>query len=299
MRRDGQRQEDPLNTDDLTLGSEDYLAALEGADPSILDPEPENQDPTPVTAEGFEDDKESPTAEPQPEQVPEPEATQAQDPNWNPEGPGNIRAALKESRQETRQLREQLNALQQQMQLQAQQQQQAQVLAQFEQLSLDDPDQAQAYLQQYQANLAAQAEQQVAQTRLQMSEEIARASMKPGEYDAQIAKFIQVFGEEGIQWAARQTNPAQAALSRLSTVYTKDDVETLVQNRIAEELAKLAPRLQAQDPKALRTIGNLPKAAVESETPQDKRIANAMNLTAAGTDDFDAAYRKLLDAAEG
>ena len=252
----------------------------------------EETEQTPVSEELASDvtfeDEEQVQAEPQQE--------------WNPDGPGDIREALRQEREQLRLYREQMQMQQQQLeQYQSwyrQQQEQAEAERQRQYLEelADDPEQLQQYLQTQQQATWQQAQQQQQIERVQMAAEFARQAIP--DFDAQLSKIYSLLGHEVVDsMAIQQDNPALWAYQfakNFST--TPDEVNARVEAEVQRRLAEIAPRAQVKTSTNSRGIGHLPSSGKTIDAGPEADLFKALNFGVNNTG-FDAAYAKLLEAA--
>lgn len=273
-----------MDSSDITMDGLGYSEAL-GADFSA-----EGSD---TSASGAE------AAAPQPETavVNEPAAgveapvTQAPEtqPTWNPEGPGDIREALRQERENARRYQEQV--AQYQAILEAQAQAQGQVAMQEPEIDVLDPE-AFAYQQQELAAVRQEVVRAQQDTRVEMSEAFARQSYP--DYDATVAS-LQPYVAQGVVsldaiWAS--PNPAQLAY-QLGKQFQGSDpgyIEAEVQRR----LAQLAPRLTPQSPQAPRGLGTLPPAAPNTDAKGDPSRISAATVAKMSGSEREDWYRRAL-----
>jgi hypothetical protein len=196
---------------------------------------------------------------PTPEPAPTAPAPEPQPPaGWNPDGPGDVRVALRQAREEARMYQEQLAALQAQAQ-------------QTEQPTVDplDPEAHQFYMSQI-AAIQSQMQGQLQQYAMQQSVDMARR-MDP-EYDNKIAFLYQMSqhpvlgGRIDFNSLAREHSPAQAALQ----IY--DELKYLDPNfrsaEVQRQVAEALKNAQPQKTQAPATLSSMPSAA-----PNDSGIS--------------------------
>lgn len=207
---------------------------------------------------------------------------------WNPDGPGNLKAALAESRAREKAQREQLAQYErQQAQAQAEYQAQlfnAQVQAEVQRLNETNPEQVPAYLAQVQAyqqqQLAQQYQQQtqaqIQASRVEMSEQLARQSMGAEAFDAKMTQLAQLLQDPvlgptiNVQALMASENPALAAIALVDRLTVKPsqpvDIQAEVQRQVAAALGK-----QQQPIKGPKTVGHLSSATQEPPIEKDPR----------------------------
>jgi len=238
--------------------------------------------------------------EPTPEQAQPDENTEQN--NWNPDGPGDIREALRQEREQLRLYREQMELQQQQLnQYQAWYQQQQQLAAQeqqrqyLEELAYD-PDQLQAYLQQQQQAAWQQAQQQQMTYKLQMAADLARQSLP--DFDQQLGKIYNLLGPDVVDsMAAQQANPALWAYQFAKNFSASpDEINARVEAEVQRRLSEIAPRAHVKQSTNSRGIGHLPASGRNIDPSPEGDLMKALNF-GPGNTGFDAAYSKLLEAA--
>lgn len=238
--------------------------------------------------------------EPAPAEEPAPQAEPQQD--WNPDGPGDLREALRQEREQLRYFREQAELQQQQLaQYQAwYQQQQEAVAAQQQREYLEelayDPEQLQAYLQQQQQVAFQQASQQQAEYKVKMAADLARQTIP--DFEQQIGKLYNLLGAEVVDsMAMNQPNPALWAYEFAKNFSsTPDEINARVEAEVQKRLAQIAPRAQVKQSTNSRGIGHLPASGRNSDPAPESDLFKALNF-GPGNNGFDAAYSKLLEAA--
>jgi hypothetical protein len=224
------------------------------------------------------------------------------DQEWNPDGPGNIREALRQEREQIRIYREQMLMQQQQLeQYQAwhrQQQEQAEAERQRQYLEelADDPEQLQQYLHGQQQAAWQQAQQHQQVQRVQMAAEFARQAIP--DFDAQLSKIYNLLGHQVVdQMAMQQENPALWAYQFAKNFATSpDEVNARVEAEVQRRLAEIAPRAQIKSSTNSRGIGHLPASGKAIDAGPEADLFKALNFGVNNTG-FDAAYGKLLEAA--
>ena len=230
------------------------------------------------------------------------EQVESEQENWNPEGPGDIREALRQEREQLRLYREQVELQQQQLgQYQAWYQQQQQLAAQeqqrqyLEQLA-DDPEELQAYLQQQQQATWQQAQQQQIEYRVQMAADLARQTIP--DFEQQIHKIYNLLGHEVVDaMAAQQPNPALWAYQFAKNFSaTPDEINARVEAEVQKRLAQIAPRAQVKQSTNSRGIGHLPASGRNVDAAPEADLFKALNF-GVNNNGFDQAYSKLLEAA--
>jgi hypothetical protein len=222
--------------------------------------------------------------------------------DWNPDGPGDIREALRQEREQLRLYREQMLMQQQQLeQYQAwykQQQEQAEAERQRQYLEelADDPEQLQQYLHGQQQAAWQQAQQQQQVQRVQMAAEFARQAIP--DFDAQLNKIYSLLGHEVVDsMAMQQENPALWAYQFAKNfATTPDEVNARVEAEVQRRLAEIAPRAQVKTSTNSRGIGHLPASGKPVDAGPEADLFKALNFGVNNTG-FDAAYGKLLEAA--
>lgn len=232
----------------------------------------------------------------------ETEAEPESEENWNPDGPGDIREALRQEREQLRIYREQMQMQQQQLdQYQAwyrQQQEQAEAERQRQYLEelADDPEQLQQYLHGQQQAAWQQAQQQQQVQRVQMAAEFARQAIP--DFDVQLSKIYGLLGHEVVdQMAMQQENPALWAYQFAKNFATSpDEVNARVEAEVQRRLAEIAPRAQVKSSTNSRGIGHLPASGKPVDAGPEADLFKALNFGVNNTG-FDAAYGKLLEAA--
>lgn len=264
---------------------------------------------------GLEQAEESPetvTPEPEPEQTPageepateqaEPEAQAPEQENWNPDGPGDLREALRQEREQLRLYREQMELQQQQLnQYQAWYQQQQQLAEQekqrqyLEELAYD-PDQLQAYLQQQQQQAWQQAQQQQMTYKVQMASSLARQTIP--DFDQQINKLYDLLGAQVVDsMAMQQENPALWAYQFAKNFSSSpEEINSRVEAEVQKRLAEIAPRAQVKQSTNSRGIGHLPASGRNTDPTPESDLFKALNF-GVNNNGFDQAYSKLLEAA--
>lgn len=222
--------------------------------------------------------------------------------DWNPDGPGDMREALRQEREQLRLYREQMLMQQQQLeQYQAwyrQQQEQAEAERQRQYLEelADDPEQLQQYLHGQQQAAWQQAQQQQQIQRVQMAAEFARQAIP--DFDAQLNKIYSLLGHEVVDsMAMQQENPALWAYQFAKNfATTPDEVNARVEAEVQRRLAEIAPRAQVKSSTNSRGIGHLPASGKTVDAGPEADLFKALNFGVNNTG-FDAAYGKLLEAA--
>lgn len=240
------------------------------------------------------------TAIPQPEQggVPQ-EGQQPQEgqPGWNPEGPGDIREALRQEREAARRYQTEAAQYRAALEEQAYREQVAAHQARQEAMEVDalDPE-AFAYQQQAVAALEERVEQATSQMRMEMSEAFARQAWP--DYDAtlatlgNIANHPEYKGFINLEAIMSSPNPAQTAyqLGKRFQHLDPAHLESEVQRRLGE----LAPRLTPQSPQAPRGLGTLPPAGPNTDDKGDPSRVSSAQLAKMSNDDRTDWYRKGL-----
>lgn len=221
---------------------------------------------------------------------------------WNPEGPGDLREAVRQEREQLRLVREQMQMQQQQLeQYQAwyqQQQQQAEAERQRQYLEelADDPEQLQQYLQQQQQAAWQQAQHHQQTQRVQMAAEFARQAIP--DFEVQVNKLYSLLGHETVDaMAMQQENPALWAYQFAKNFATSpDEVNARVEAEVQRRLAEIAPRAQVKQSTNSRGIGHLPASGKTVDAGPEADLFKALNF-GVNNNGFDAAYGKLLEAA--
>lgn len=258
-------------------------------------------DDSPIEATPEQAPEQTPVGEEPTTEQPQPEATTEQE-NWNPDGPGDIREALRQEREQMRLYREQVELQQQQLaQYQAWYQQQQQQAAQEQQRQYleelaDDPDQLQAYLQQQQQAAWQHAQQQQVTYRIQMAAELARQSIP--DFDQQLNKIYGLLGPQVVDsMAAQQANPALWAYQFAKNFSSSpDEINARVEAEVQRRLSEIAPRAQVKQSTNSRGIGHLPASGSNVDPMPESDLFKALNF-GPGNTGFDSAYAKLLEAA--
>lgn len=217
----------------------------------------------------------------------EPEAPQTQEPaqsDWNPEGPGNIREALRQERELRRQL-EQQNAQYQAYLAQMQQAQQPQV----------DPLDPEAFqhTQQQIGKVRSELQMEMLRTRVQIAEDLTRAAHP--DYDQVISIFAdpKYASRVNVQSFLNEPNPAKAAYDFAKQLRANDPAH--IQQLIREEAAKLAAQAAtAKAPVAPPSLGGVPAAAPNNDAKGDPAAISTDQLARMDGDQIDAWYRKAL-----
>lgn len=272
---------------------EALYSALEGGDEAV--------DTTTESEPQVEQPEQTPAGE---EPAPEPEqpAQAQQEGDWNPDGPGDLREALRQEREQLRYFREQMELQQQQLQqYQSWYQQQQQLAAQeqqrqyLEELSYD-PEQLQAYLQQQQQAAWQQAQQSQTVYKLQMAADLARQTIP--DFDQQLNKIYDLLGAEVVDsMASQQANPALWAYQFAKNFsMTPDEINARVEAEVQKRLAQIAPRAQVKQSTNSRGIGHLPASGQNYDPSPESDLFKALNF-GVNNNGFDAAYGKLLEAA--
>ena len=272
---------------------ESLYSALEGNGEEVVE-STEPEQPTEPTPAG-----EEPVSEPeQPQEAEQPE----QSGDWNPDGPGDLREALRQEREQLRYFREQMELQQQQLQqYQAWYQQQQELAAQeqqrqyLEQLA-DDPEQLQVYLQQQQQAAWQQAQQSQTVYKLKMAADLARQTLP--DFDQQLNKIYDLLGHEVVDsMAAQQANPALWAYQFAKNFSaTPDEINARVEAEVQKRLAQIAPRAQVKQSTNSRGIGHLPASGQNYDPSPESDLFKALNF-GVNNNGFDSAYSKLLEAA--
>lgn len=241
--------------------------------------------------------------EPAPVEEPVQETQEAEtNQEWNPEGPGDMREALRQEREQLRLYREQMQMQQQQLeQYQAWYRQQQEAAAaeqqrQYLEELADDPEQLQAYLQQQQQAAWQQAQQSQYEQKLIMSADLARATIP--DFEQQLNKLYSLLGPEAVdRMAMQQDNPAMWAYQFAKNfAVTPDEVNARVEQEVQRRLAEIAPRAQVKQSTSSRGIGHLPASGKAIDSGPEADLFKALNF-GVNNNGFDAAYGKLLEAA--
>lgn len=241
--------------------------------------------------------------EPAPVEEPVQETQEAEtNQEWNPEGPGDMREALRQEREQLRLYREQMQMQQQQLeQYQAWYRQQQEAAAaeqqrQYLEELADDPEQLQAYLQQQQQAAWQQAQQSQYEQKLIMSADLARATIP--DFEQQLDKLYSLLGGETVdRMAMQQDNPAMWAYQFAKNfAVTPDEVNARVEQEVQRRLAEIAPRAQVKQSTSSRGIGHLPASGKAIDSGPEADLFKALNF-GVNNNGFDAAYGKLLEAA--
>lgn len=242
-------------------------------------------------SEAFEEANYSLDASPAPVTPPADEESAADptpaDPAFNPEGPGNLKAALKAEREQVKALKAQfdvtnsrLAAIEGERQQAQQAQQQAQQRQLMQQnLEMMDPADVPAYVEavqrQQQQQLQAATQQQQAWARVKDSEEAARLSLP--DYDAQIDKLTGLFGLQAVaDWARQQPgSPAIAAYTKGQSIFTQADLDAAEARGRATALEAGQPRGLRKQPSAPR-LANIPSAGTPTPANPGERYAKQL-----------------------
>lgn len=185
-------------------------------------------------------------------------------------GPGDLRVALKQERQERQALQAQVNQFLTQQAQQQQAQQQAAYQARLQQdLEQMDPADVPAYLearnQQQAQQFQQQARQQQARQVLANFEDMARSTLP--DYDEQITKLTKTpIGQSIANWALEQPNPGQAAKSLYELakgLRTEAEFNSAVEDAVTERIAAWQGRTtkSAKTPAPTPRLGALPAAS--------------------------------------
>jgi len=226
----------------------------------------------------------------------------------NPEGPGNVKAALRQVRDENKGLKAQLAELtswkagleaqqQQALYQQQQAQQNAAIAAVIEEM---DPADVPAYLervqqQQHQA-LQQQFTQDARMSLARQSETLVKTTYQ--DYDAQVEKLSAAFGPAGKQiigaWGLQQENPALAVYQVAKSFYTQADIEAAKEEGRREGAETFAANQPARKQQSAPRLANLPPAGPTKDAPTklqraEKRLNGGGNTAAAIQDMFAAA----------
>lgn len=190
--------------------------------------------------------------------------------DWNPEGPGNVREALRQAREEARAAREQAEQVQAYL---AQLQAQAQPQEAAPEIDPLDPDAHAFYTQQLEA-IQSQTAQQMSQMRLEMAETFARQSLP--DYDAVVGRLKDYAGVLNVNAILQSPNPALAAYQFAKQLGPNpQDIEAQVNAQVEARLKALAPQLTAQQPQAPKTLSNIPAAATNADGPDLSNLTKA------------------------
>lgn len=243
---------------------------------------PEPAGTTDTTAPSATDDEEGATGAtaptPTPPADPQPTTQQDDGKEWNEDGPGKPRVALKHARealgiakadaerarQEAAQFRAQLEAIEN-AKRQAEQHQALQL-----DLENLDPEDVPAYLdalrQQDAQRVHSEYQQRLAVERASHSVELMRETFS--DFDQQIAKL---HADPSVNWAYfdQQPNPAKAAYDYAKTRLTPDEIQARIEAEKQAWLAEIAPRTTTQPPRAPRGLSSIPAAATAATTPRD------------------------------
>lgn len=253
----------PLEMDDLSI-----MEAALGADFPDVGDSPDAEVTTPDDAAGI-------TPSPQAEQQQETQG-QAQDQPTDPsqapkpDGPGDLRVALRQEREARRQMEARLQQFEQQQQAERARAEAEAFNEQVSELALTDPDQAMALIQQREAAIAqryqAEAQQREVQARVQLSLDYARRNIGE-DFDRQIARLHEL--GPALDWTPFNAAPDPAmAAYEWAQKNLAPDVEALRASIKAEVLAELKPQLTPAKPQAAPTLRTIP-AAASNEAPVD------------------------------
>lgn len=236
-----------------------------------------------ATAPTDEESEADDTEEEDGEEIDAPDAQ----PAHNPDGPGNIKAALRESRDAAKAIKAQLDATnarlaayeaeRAQQQAALQQQQQA---ARIQQAVEDmHPEDIPAYLEQVtrqqQEQMQRQAREQQAWSRLADSEQAARLSLP--DYDAQIDKLTSLFDAGMVAaWAQQQQgSPAIAAYTKAKGIFTQSDLDAAREAGRAEALESLPARRRA--PQSAPRLADIPAAGRAKDSTPVERLSKRLD----------------------
>lgn len=200
----------------------------------------------------------------------------------NPEGPGNVKAALREVRGENKTLKAQLAELSawkatqeaERAQQVAEYQQQQRLAFVQQQVEDMDPADVPAYLAQVQqqetARLQADAQERLSWSNLAQGEELLRDVHE--DYDTQIDKLTGLFGPAGrslvAQWARSQPKGALAAYQAAKGLYTQSDIDAAKAAGRQAALDEIAGRSTARKQSAQPRLGAIaPVAKVPDRDP--------------------------------
>lgn len=200
----------------------------------------------------------------------------------NPEGPGNVKAALRQARDEAKTLKAQVAELSTWKQAQeterarqvAEYQEQQRQTAIQQRLEELDPEDHPAFLAQVQKQetdrIQAEAHRRQAWTTLAQGEALVRTVHT--DYDDQIDKLAGLFGEGGhgivAQWALGQPNGALAAYQAAKGLYTQSDIDAATTAGRQAALDEIAGRTNARKPSAQPRVGAIaPVAKVPDRDP--------------------------------
>lgn len=214
------------------------------------------------------------------EDVEQPEGDRA----FNPEGPGNIKAALKQAREEAKALKDanaqtaaRLAALEneraQERAAILQRQQAAQRQQVLEELH---PDDVPAYIEQERQREAQTLHQQAQWNRLADSATALRRALPEGEFDTQLGKLTAAFGLDFVNaWAVNQAHPAIAVLDVAKSFYTQADI-TAAEERGRKAALEALPNHPNRKQSAAPRLANIPTNARTRDADPQERLSQRL-----------------------
>jgi hypothetical protein len=200
-------------------------------------------------------------AEPPAEQEQQEQPTQQQAEDWNPDGPGDIKAALRQEREQARALKQQLAELQQWRQQQEQAAYQAQAQAEEAQRQAErraqlentfDPDDQERLYHQWRnedaQRIQYQAQQAHVQALYQQGFEIGREAfpdfdtvLNRGLADPELAPVLEAVAQRAIAEGKNPTIAAYKTAKRLDPVSAEERIKAEVQKQVQSVLQKRQP----------------------------------------------------------
>jgi hypothetical protein len=211
------------------------------------------------------------------------------DPQQQANVPGGKPAeAFRAYRQEIATLKQQLDQFKQQQAMQQQLAEQARIQEELAELATYDPEQASARLQQYQQMVATRAQQQLVETRVNLSESYAR--QKYADYDAVIDAVKALGPAVNLQAFLAEPDPAEAAYQFGRRLMGPSPEQTAAQQQA------IAHRLTPQKPTAPKHVGAIPAAAHAQPDPDLDGYTgiSSQKLAAMSPEQLDSWYKRAL-----
>lgn len=255
--------------EESTTDEADPSEGAEGDDQGAVDADP------PADGTDTESDTEQEDAEAADDAKPE---------GFNPDGPGDTKVALRQAREEAKAAKQRLAEYEAQQQAAVQRQQQAYEEAQFKQQlenAAYDPDETERLTADFRAKTLAQANQQVANDRVRLSEAYAVEAFP--DYFEQIERLKAEFGQGIVQIAMQQENPALWAYQKAKKIPDPVTQQKAVEAEVAKQVAAALQKQQspAKGPKSIGRVSSAGAMTTEDKPIQkmsDAELERAMGL---------------------